>query len=363
MTLPHVDLGNSYQDVGQGANTFASGLMAQRQRSQQLALQEALAKSKMAMDDATTQHIGAQTDQLIPAQAGQANAQTGDINAQAAQRESENLPADDGDEERLRQVEPNAHPGVFRGMTKAQAAEYTKVLANANAMKLRLGMTQNRFEDRGQVAYNPDGTAVIIRPNQPNGGGAEPIGSYSGQGQDRTFNPDNVGKPLTPNERVFAGTGQAAQSAHHDLTQFESENPQALNEIAKAISLPNFGHLIPGMGSNVSRVLQAFRLQGASPQAQAYLKRMFDFAGVVGPKRYGLRGMQNEVTLQQLWTDFGAGQFGLTREGIAAAQKNRENAVNQLQESAGPRAWDQSQSIFPQGAPVTTPANKYGYKR
>jgi hypothetical protein len=352
MTLPHVDLGNSFQDVGQGANTFAAGLMAQRQRQQQLALQEALAKSQSA-------HLDAETNTQIPAQAAEADArttylgsQTQDAAAQAAQREAANMPADDDDESRLREVDPSAPHGIYRGYTKAMANEHTKTIAGYMAAKQRIAGINDRFYDRGQLAYDPTGAGVLIHPNQPAGGTPQPVGG-------------GVGKPLSPNERVFAGAGQAAQSAHHDLTQFEQTHPEALNEIAKAISLPNFGHVVPGMGANISRVLQSFRLQGASPEAQAYLKRMFDFAGVVGPKRYGLRGMQNEVTLQQLWTDFGAGQFGLTREGIAAAQKNRANAVNQLEESAGPRAWDQSQNVFPQGqdAPVTTPVNKYGYKR
>lgn len=335
MTLPNVGLGNIATDIGQGANTFAAGLLAQRQRQQQLALQEALAKSKSAVDQSTAQHLDAQTQQLIPAQAAEAQAQTGNVNAQAYGREQDNSPADDNDENILRQIDPTAPKGILQGHTKAQAQEYIKTLANYNAMKTRMQSVEGRFENRGQVVYSADGTGYVVRPNQPGGGGPEEIGG-------------NIGKPLAMNERNMAGAAQAALSAHRDLINWERNHPQALDEIARAISLPNFGHMVPGLGSGISRVLQSFRLAGASPDAQAYLKRMFDFAGIVGPKRYGLRGMQSEVTLQQLWTDFGAGQFGLTPQGIEAAERNRENAILQEEESAGPRAMDQARGVFPQ---------------
>lgn len=355
MTMPHVDLGNSLQDTGQGINSFAAGLMATRQRQQQIALQEALAKSQSA-------HLDAETNTQIPAQAAEAGArtqylgsQTEDAAAQAATRQAGNAPADDDDEMRLREVDPAAPHGIYRGYTKAMANEHTKTISNYMAAKQRIAGINERFYDRGALSTDQTGNVVVVHPNQYGPGANNPAAAPV----------PGAGKPLGTAERVFAGSGQAALSAHKDLVQYEQTHPQALDEIAKAISLPNIGHLIPGMGSNVSRVLQAFRLQGMSPEAQAYLKRMFDFAGIVGPKRYGLRGMQNEVTLQQLWTDFGAGQFGLTREGIMAAEKNRENAVNQLEESAGPRAWGQSQGVFPQdqsssNGPV---ANKYGYQR
>ena len=47
MTLPHVDLGNTYNDVGQGVSSFIKGLVDQRNRQAQLTLQEAMAKARM----------------------------------------------------------------------------------------------------------------------------------------------------------------------------------------------------------------------------------------------------------------------------------------------------------------------------
>lgn len=358
MTLPHVELGNTASDVGQGINSFASGLLSQRARQQQLALQEALAASKQAMDQATTQHIQAQTEQQLPAQVAQTQAQTADLNAQAAGRGSENLPADDNDEAILRQVDPDAPPGIYKGMTKAQAAEHTKVIADYNATKQRMAAINNRFYGRGQITTDVNGNSVLVNPNQPGGGTPIPLGTNPGTGVP-------LGKPTTSTDRNMAGAGQAALSAHQDLMNYE-QNPHIRNEIAKAIALPNIGRIVPfAPGEGLSRMLQSFRLAGVSPEAQAYLKRMFDFAGIIGPKRYGLRGMQSEVTLQQLWTDFGLGQFDLSDQGVQAAERNRENSIRQMQEAAGPNAWSQSQNVFPQTqSPLgTTQVSPYGYQK
>lgn len=47
MTAPNVEFGNTAQDIGQGATTFVKGLLEERRRQQQLALQAALASAKM----------------------------------------------------------------------------------------------------------------------------------------------------------------------------------------------------------------------------------------------------------------------------------------------------------------------------
>lgn len=55
MTLPHVQLGNTATDLGQGAGTFIRGLLDQRARQEQLALQKALAESQIAENEAQAQ--------------------------------------------------------------------------------------------------------------------------------------------------------------------------------------------------------------------------------------------------------------------------------------------------------------------
>lgn len=351
MTSPHVDLGNTETDIGQGANTFASGLLAQRNRQQQIALQQALATSRSALEGAQTGEANARTDYI--------GTQNRDAAAQAVEREADGLPADEGDESRLREVDPSAPHGIYQGYNKGQAKAHMKIIADYMASKQRISAINSRFEDRGVLSTDSNGNVIIVHPNQ---GGQPNSNNVPG-------NPQAVpgaAKPLNVAERTLSGKGLAAKSAHDDLQSIEDNHPEVAQEVAKAIALPNLGRLtfIPGTGEGISQALQSFRLAGASPQAQVYLKRMFDFVGVVGPSRYGIRGMQNERTLQQLWTDFGLGQFGLSHQGVLAAQKNRLNGVNQLQESAGPRAWDQGQSVFGDNQPLPTnppPASKYGY--
>jgi len=165
MPSPHVELGNSLLDAGQGANTFASGLVSQNSRMQQLAMQKALA-------DANVAHLGAETNVGIPAQAAEAtartgeyNAQTTDINAQETQRQAGNAPADQGDEDRLRAIMPEAHPGIMRGLTKAQAAAYIDVAGKARMAGLRInlqgaGLTNN---EEGQLRGSYDRESKLAR--------------------------------------------------------------------------------------------------------------------------------------------------------------------------------------------------------
>lgn len=358
--MPHVDLGNSFQDVGQGANSFAAGLLAQRARQQTIALQEALGKANAA-------HLDAETNVQIPAQAAESGArttylgtQTEDAQAQATGREQGNLPADDMDENRLREIDPSAPKGIYQGYNKAQAAQHTKVIADYLAAKARTDAMNGRFYNRGQIAYDVNGDGVIVHPNE----------SFDNRdhGSNGMVQPlPGVARPVNATDRKAAGSAQAGLSAHTDLTQIEQQHPEVTQEVAKALLLPSLGKLsfVPGTGEGIQQILDSFRLSGASPQAQVYLKRMFDFTGVVGPARYGLRGMQNPRTLMQLWTDFGLGQMNLSHEGILAAERNRENAVRQLQETAGPNAWNQSQSVFPQTQSSLTEqtTSPYGYHK
>jgi hypothetical protein len=130
MTAPHVDLGNSFQDAGSGANSFAAGLVGQQMRQRQIAMQEALAQSQ-------GQHLDAETNTLIPAQAGEATARAGVANAQATGLSLENQPADEDDYQRHLAVDPSAPPGSLNGMTKAAAQQFTQHMSTVKAMSLQ----------------------------------------------------------------------------------------------------------------------------------------------------------------------------------------------------------------------------------
>jgi hypothetical protein len=369
MTSPHIELGNSLSDVGSGTASFADGLVAARQRAQQIALNQALANSKIGLEDAQATHFDAQTGLVneqtdttrasrpgilddLAGKSVQSHALGADAAAQAAQREQDALAADETDEGRLRQIVHSVPAGIFRGMNKGEANKYIATLAQAEALKSRLGIQQSMFENRGVPSTDLNGNVGVIYPNNPSRGFAAVEGAA---------------KPTSGPDRTMAAKAQVAKDDHLALNQYEIGHPETMNEIAKAIAIPSIAHLavglIPGVGQPMEDVMQSMRLSGASPEAQAYLKRMFDFATTVGPTRYGLRGMSTPHTLQQLWTDFGAGQFDLSQTGIRAAQRNRENAIHQMETSAGPHAMGQSSDVFPTPSSTEPAPSPYGYRR
>jgi hypothetical protein len=149
---------------------------------------------------------------------------------------------------------------------------------------------------------------------------------------------------ITPKQRESAGNGIAAQSADQDLRTIENANPTAIGEVARWVAAPSIGRLVPGIGGGIENVLRQARSAGLSDPAFTYLKRMFDFASIAGPARYGRR-FGSEIALQQIWNDFGAGQIGIGQGGVAATQKNRGNAVRAIRTAAGEPAWAEAQLV------------------
>lgn len=148
MTAPHVELGNTASDISSGANSFAAGLLAQRQRQQQIALQEALGTAQAS-------HLNAQTNQLIPAQVEQAKAQTGDIEQQEQLREHLNQPADESDLNWVRHYWPKMTMNHMQGMTKSDVHDLVKnaLLLQRNQQNINL-RTQSMDITGGNQAYN-----------------------------------------------------------------------------------------------------------------------------------------------------------------------------------------------------------------
>lgn len=340
-TLPHVDLGNIEKDIGGAAGSLVQGMIAERNRRQQLAMQQALQNANIA-------HLGAESDLAhaqalrVPSEIEQNLGQAREQSAQGDIRLHQNEPSGVDQLTRLRTIRgyENVPDNYFQGASRADADDYIdkamQSAASIQSASMRIGANQ----DKPYLVYNQStGEVAFARPD----GTLQPIQGY--------------GKQPTGAERAMAGAGAPAKQDHQLLTRLENVGgSDMMNEVAKIISLPNIGRLLPfSSGDAAERILQQFRLMGASPEAQQYVKAMFDFAGIVGPKRYGLRGMQSTLTLQQLWTDFGAGQFGLTPEGgIHQAQANRARAIMQLEISAGPTAWAQGQEVAGQMPTDTT---------
>jgi hypothetical protein len=168
-----------------------------------------------------------------------------------------------------------------------------------------------------------------------------------------TVKPAKPGKPPSLQERKAAGEAQASKAAHGELTKIENMNPRALAEVARFVATPTIGKLVPGIGSGIEGVLRQARTAGLSNDAQTYIKRLYDFASLAGPSRYG-RNFRSEVLLQQIWSDFGAGQIGVGAGGIGATQRNRENAIRIMEASGGEQAAQDVAPLFPQDPTTKT---------
>jgi|ERR1043166_2950908 hypothetical protein len=145
--LPHVALGNVATDIGSAGTNLIQGLVQQRLRQQQIAMQQALQNAQISHLNAQTGLTTAQTG-AVPSEEALRGAQTGDINQQTQQREYENQPTDESDFARLKAVAPDATPDMVHGMRKADFEQYLfREMQNRasehrmNLMISRMGMT------------------------------------------------------------------------------------------------------------------------------------------------------------------------------------------------------------------------------
>lgn len=142
--LPNVQLGNTASDIGSGANSFVQGLVGQRVRQQQIALQTAMQQSRSQLEGAQTQ----------------------DVLAQTAQRQQGDLPADANDEALFEKYAGHMPSGFFAGKTKANAQELTKAAMLAHAAGLRMGGQQggqiyNHFANSPDVKRGSDALSAM----------------------------------------------------------------------------------------------------------------------------------------------------------------------------------------------------------
>lgn len=133
--LPNVQYGNTASDLGQGINSFVQGMVGQRMREQQLAMQK-------AMTQANVGRLGAET--------GLEQAQTGDIQQQEIQRQHANEPAGPAEFSLLQSAYPHVSMQQWQssGITRGDAHD----LAKSGMMMQRLGFTQSRFDEGSMLS-------------------------------------------------------------------------------------------------------------------------------------------------------------------------------------------------------------------
>lgn len=326
-------LGNVATDISGAASNFAKGLIDERQRRQQLAMQQ-------AMQAATMKHLGAESDYLtaettrIPSEIQQNLAQAKDVGAKGDISLHDNQLAGPDELLRMRNIHGYEHipDNYFQGATRGEAeAHITRAMQEAGMLQsasIRAEVTQNK----PMQGYDAQGNKVLIYPGPspdipprvvPVGGG--------------------VGQPASSADKHRAAMGEAALQSDKDLTAIENDPNSfaVMQEVARALQGPALARLLPFVGHDVEEALAQLRTLGLSPMAATYVKRLYDHASLVAPDRYG-RQFRNPAILHQAWADFGAGQLVASPEAmkaiIAATQRNRRQGVQALLGAAGPRA-------------------------
>src|SRR5258708_3097272 len=120
-SLPGVQLGNTASDIGSGVNSFIQGMVGQKQREQQLAMQKAIADTRGALE----------------------TAQTGDVQQQLATRQHENEPAGQDELLQLRQYWQSAPDNVFGQSSRGEA----NAIINHHAAMAMSGMKLTSGEE------------------------------------------------------------------------------------------------------------------------------------------------------------------------------------------------------------------------
>jgi hypothetical protein len=129
--LPNIQLGNTASDIGSGANTFVQGLIGQRQRQAQLAMQQAIAAGRTQLEGAQTQ----------------------DVQQQMQQRQHENEPSGPDQILQLKHFWPEAPAGIMTGMSREEADALIQHAGMLSMMSSRLGNTE---ESQLRQAYFRD---------------------------------------------------------------------------------------------------------------------------------------------------------------------------------------------------------------
>ena len=125
--LPNVQLGSTASDIGSGVNTFVQGMIGQRMRESQLALQKAMAESRQNLEAAQTQ----------------------DIQQQEIERQHENEPAGPAEHLMLQQSFPHVPVNMWAtsGISRRDAHD----LAKTGMLMQRMGMTMTRFDENAMA--------------------------------------------------------------------------------------------------------------------------------------------------------------------------------------------------------------------
>lgn len=354
MTLPHVDLGNAYQDTGSGINSFIKGLLDQRQRQAQLAMQDALAKAKVmeAQRGERPFSITSQTPNglehgLMDPYSGQTKLATG--------------PGAGAPESQIILPTQGANNGVpgYATTPRYQPGQPAKPVQLPQGQVGRMEAPVIEPVETG----NGPGFASIQRRT----GAVDMVGGGGGTGS-------GAGGQLLPRAQQFeVEKAQFAANMSRAAKAMESASPDVIERVVGRQNLASVLQAIPGVGGPAAETVRSLMAVGLSPDEANWLANFNTFLGFAVPELAGKQMTITEMRQQ-------AAMFApLMSEPEESRQTKRQNVKFRVQSAiqASGSGWNRlmadpsvsgsvpadyggQQNPTP---PPATKKNKYGYER
>lgn len=349
MTLPHVDLGNTYSDVGQGTSTLLKGLLDERARREQLALQEAMVKAK---------ELEATRGRLFP------------ITSQTPEGTLQHGIMDESGNTRVA-----SGPGA-----RAPESQIQVPITDA-AGNPQVGFA-SRYSPGQPVrqATLPPGTTgrvappAIITAEQPGVGPVQGTMTRQGPGAG-TFHPGMQagGAPVQPrateyDERRARDSFEMIQG-HHEMKRIAQAAPQAAQEAAAYIAALNIGESVPIIGNEIEALIQQGQ-SALSPAAAQYYSSFMHFASARAFSRGGATLTRNEINYSLASLAPKGGEDPTTSamrdrlvNGIVQGATVGNAAWNRYRDMARQLGYDENQALTEPIAPVQKPNRFTGVAR
>lgn len=308
MTLPHVELGNTENDVSGGINTFVKSMLEQRQRQSQLALQEALANAKMleAQRGPDPFNITSQgpTGELVHGLMSKTTGETRVATGPAARAPESQIPI-------YTQSASSGVPGV------------------ATIPRYQVGQPATSVQlPPGQVGRMEAPQLVPSETNQ--GPGFTPVQARTGQ----------VGSPINAGSGGLPGAGgqlqPRAQQYEVEKAQFaanmsrsaqamESAPPEVIANVVGRQNIASVLQTLPVIGATAAEGARSLMAAGLSPEEATWLANFNTFLGFAVPELAGKQMTITEMKQQ-------AAMFApLPGEPLESQQTKRDNVKFRVQ--------------------------------